>query len=486
MAKHLDVIIIGAGLSGIAAAHYLQEQCPTKDFGILEARDRIGGTWDLFTFPGIRSDASMLTMSYSFRPWTKVKTIVGGKFIREYLLNTAQTLGIENKIYFHHQVVRASWSSKEAVWSLEVKTSLKGEEIQTVYFTCNFLFVCAGYYKYEHGFLPDFNGIDRFQGNIIHPQQWPQDLSYAGKRIIVIGSGATAVTLVPSLAKEAKQVTMLQRSPSYVISLPSHDIFLKLFQHLLPKKMAYHIARWANITIGTLFYLWTRNFPSTAKHTLITAVHKHLGKDYDIKTHFTPLYNPWDQRLCVTPDADFFNAIQEGKVTVITDEINTFTENGLKLTSGRELDADIIVTATGLIAQFIGGIELTVDGVLIDQSKEVIYKGVMINDVPNLVYAFGYINNSWTLKIELTCNYVCRLLNYMTKHGFKQVTPQIQEKNMITTPLFEDFTPGYVQREIVKLPKQGSKLPWRGYQNYFKDLWLLRLAPLKDKALKFF
>ena len=479
--EHVDVLIVGAGLSGIAAGYYLQTRCPTKHYTILEARSALGGTWDLFRYPGVRSDSDMYTLGYTFRPWTEAKAIADGPAILRYIRETAAEYGIDRKIRFGHRVRRAAWSSDDNMWTVEVE---RGPDQEIVRFTCSFLFMCSGYYDYARGYTPTWPGVERFSGRIVHPQAWPEDLDYAGKRIVVIGSGATAVTLVPALAKQAAHVTMLQRSPTYVVASPSQDAIANWLRRHLPAGLAHRAARWKSVLLGMYFYTIARRRPTATKQAILRMVQEQLGPDYDVATHFTPRYNPWDQRLCLAPDADLFAAIKFGRASVVTDHIETFTETGIRLCSGSELAADIIVTATGLVMQVMSGIELTVEGVPVDLAKTLSYKGSMYSDIPNLASAFGYTNASWTLKAELTAQYVCRLLNYMACHGYIRCTPRIHDPSITAEPML-DFTSGYVQRAIHKLPRQGSKRPWKLYQNYVLDLLTLRFGAVNDGTMEF-
>jgi monooxygenase len=479
--EHVDVLIIGAGLSGIWAASHLQEMSPGKTFAILEARGAIGGTWDLFRYPGIRSDSDMYTLGYSFRPWDDAKAIADGPAIRSYIRDTAREGGIDRNIRFHHRVVRAEWSSSEALWRVEAERTDTGE---TVRLTCGFLFACTGYYRYDEGYTPNFEGTGRFAGQLVHPQHWPEDLDYTGKRVVVIGSGATAVTLVPAMAERAAHVTMLQRSPSYVVSLPAEDPLAERLRRLLPPKLAYSIVRWKNVLITSLFFQLSRRAPRVAKALIRRGVERHLPADYDVDTHFTPRYNPWDQRVCLVPDGDLFEAISDGRASIVTDRIETFTENGLRLGSGQELEADLIVTATGLNLLMLGGMQLAVDGREVEPSETVGYKGMMLSAVPNLAIALGYTNASWTLKCDLVAEYVCRLLNYMDERGYRQVTPRAPEPAHPTQP-FIDLRSGYVLRSIDALPKQGTKAPWRLHQNYARDIFMLRRGALEDDGIEF-
>jgi cation diffusion facilitator CzcD-associated flavoprotein CzcO len=479
--SHFDVLIVGAGLSGIGAAYHLQTHCPGKTYAILEGRERLGGTWDLFRYPGIRSDSDMYTLGYSFRPWTNPKAIADGPAILAYVRETAEMYGIDRKIQYRSRVERARWSTREARWTVDVREPASGQLRQL---TASFLCMCAGYYDYESGYTPDFPGRERFRGRIVHPQLWSPDIEYAGKRVVVIGSGATAVTLVPALARTAAHVTMLQRSPTYVVSLPERDVIADWMRHRLPARSAYAATRWKNVTLGMAMYAYFRRFPERAKKFLVGQVRKQLGAKVDVGTHFTPSYKPWDQRLCLVPDADLFIALREGRASVVTDHIETFTEKGIKLASGQELEADLIVTATGLQLKFLGGMSLEVDGQSVLPEKTMTYKGMMCSDVPNMAFAIGYTNASWTLKCDLTSEYVCRLLNYMDAHGYTECCPRRNDPSVQEAPLL-DFSSGYVQRALHKLPHQGSAAPWKLYQNYALDLLLMRYAPLKDRAMEF-
>lgn len=482
--EHFDVLIMGAGLSGIDAAYHLQKRCPKKTYVILEQRAAIGGTWDLFRYPGIRSDSDMLTMGYSFRPWTHPKAISPGEQIREYITATARDEGIERNIRFQHQIKRASWSSQEAQWTVEAVRKAANGCDEAVTLTCNFLFSCAGYYRYSAGYLPEFPNSSRFQGRIVHPQAWPEDLDYTRKRVIIIGSGATAVTLLPAMARTAGHVTMLQRSPTYIISAPEQDKIANGLRRILPAMWAYRLSRWKNVGFMTFFYRLSQRYPEFVKRRLLMRVSEALGPDFDVQTHFTPRYNPWEQRLCLVPDADLFEAIKANRASVVTDQIETFTEKGILLKSGKQLEADIIVTATGLVMQALGGVDLSVDGQHIDPGKSLAYKGVMISGVPNMASVFGYINASWTLKADLICNYVCRLLNFMDRKGVRQVTPTANGERPAAS-FVEKFSPGYIERSLASWPKQGSRPPWRVYQNYIRDTITLKWASVDNEALIF-
>src|SRR5215213_8810085 len=477
--EHVDVIIVGAGLSGIGGACHLKMQCPNKSFVILEGREAMGGTWDLFRYPGIRSDSDMYTLGYRFRPWRDAKAIADGPAILSYIRETAAEYDVAKTIRYNHRVRRASWSSKHARWTVEVET---GPDKTLAQLTCNFLYLCTGYYDYASGYTPDWKGMERFRGRIVHPQKWTEDIDYEGKRVVVIGSGATAVTLVPAMAERAAHVTMLQRSPTYIVSRPAEDKIANRLRSLLPARAAYVITRWKNVLLGMFFYSLARKRPSVMKRLIAKGVKKELGEE-SLKD-FTPSYNPWDQRLCLVPDSDLFRALREGKASIVTDQIETFTETGLQLKSGEQLEADIIVTATGLVLKLMAGLQLEVDGAPVDLSKTLAYKGMMYSDVPNAASAFGYTNASWTLKCDLTAEYVCRLLKYMDKHGFTSCTPRITDPTVESQPVL-DFTSGYVQRALETLPQQGSKTPWRLHQNYVKDLGMLRYGSVDDGTMEF-
>jgi monooxygenase len=482
-AEHFDVVIIGAGLSGIGAGYHLQHKCPNKSFVLLEGRDCIGGTWDLFRYPGIRSDSDMFTLGYSFKPWTNPKSIADGPSILNYVCETAAENGIDKKIRFRHKVRRASWSTADSRWTVEAERISGEGASETVRFTCNFLFSCSGYYRYEDGYRPEFAGAGDFKGQIVHPQKWPQSLDYAGKRVTVIGSGATAVTLVPAMAETAGHITMLQRSPSYVVSRPAQDQLAIRLRRKFGDKVAYHMIRWRNVLLGMFFFQFARKRPERFKRMVLGGVRMALGPDYDI-ANFNPRYNPWDQRLCLVPDGDLFKSLREKRASVVTGEIDRFTDSGIRLKDGSELKADIIVTATGLVLQLLGGVEVLVDGSKVDFAKTMNYKGMMYSDIPNLVSVFGYTNASWTLKCDLTCEYVCRLLNYMDRNGYRQCMPHNIDPGIEQLPVLE-FSSGYVQRALATLPKQGSKRPWRLYQNYAFDIVALRFGKVDDGVMKY-
>jgi cation diffusion facilitator CzcD-associated flavoprotein CzcO len=477
--QHFDVVIVGAGLSGIGAGCHLQAEAPDRSYVILEGRATSGGTWDLFRYPGVRSDSDMYTLGYNFKPWREAKAIADGHSILNYVRETAREHGVERRIRYGHQVTEASWSSEEAAWTV-MATGPDGP----VRISCSFLFLCGGYYDYAQGYTPEFPGHSTFKGRIVHPQHWPADLDYAGQRVVVIGSGATAVTLVPEMARTAAHVTMLQRSPTYVVARPAQDRFADRLRARLPARLAYRIVRWKNVLTGMYFYRLTRRKPAQAKAAIVKMVRDQLGPGYDVDRHFTPSYNPWDQRLCLAPDGDLFEAIRTGAASVVTDHIETFTADGIRLESGETLKADVVVTATGLNLKVLNGVELTVDGRRIDPAATLSYKGMMYEGVPNLASSFGYTNASWTLKCDLTCAYVARLLNHMKARGLRQVTPRNADPDMERLPWL-GFSSGYVQRAMARFPKQGSKAPWKLHQNYALDLMTLRYARLEDGVLAF-
>ncbi|MGN6278388.1 MAG: flavin-containing monooxygenase [Sphingomonas sp.] len=473
--EHFDVIVVGAGISGIGAGYHLQKLCPDRTYAILEGRADMGGTWDLFRYPGIRSDSDMYTLGYAFRPWTEAKAIADGPAILKYVKETAADYGIDRHIRYRHHVKSAAWSSETASWTVTA-SGPDGEEVRL---SCNFLFMCSGYYNYARGHSPDFAGAGDFAGRIVHPQFWPDDLDYRGKRVVVIGSGATAVTLVPEMAREAAQVTMLQRSPTYVVSRPAEDRFANWLRRHLPGKLAYDIVRWRNVLLGIWFFNLARSRPDKVKERLIGMVREELGPDYDVGTHFTPRYNPWDQRLCLVPDSDLFAAIRDGKADVATGAIDRFVADGIKLQSGEVVPADLIVTATGLELQVLSDVVFSVDGAAVDFASTYNYKGMMFSGVPNLASAFGYTNASWTLKADLTSLYVCRILNAMRRKGMRQATPQVAASEALEPVPFLDFSSGYVQRSIGKFPKQGHRKPWRLNQNYARDLMALKFGSVE-------
>ncbi len=478
MSEHFDVLIVGAGLSGIGAARHLQDKCPGKTFAILEGRSTIGGTWDLFRYPGIRSDSDMYTLGYNFKPWTEPQVIADGDKIRNYIQETAREGGIEKRIRFGHKVTQADWDSGTASWTLQVQKD-SGE---TVRMSCNWLMMCSGYYNYEEAFTPEFKGREDFQGQVIHPQFWPKDLDYSGKRVVVIGSGATAVTLIPSMTDKAAHVTMLQRTPSYVVSVPRFDPMVGLLRKFFSEPTVYKISRARNNFITQLIYKLCRRYPQTMRSFFLKQVKAQVGPNFDMK-HFTPPYNPWDQRLCAVPSGDLFKAIRKGKASVVTDHIDRFVGNGIQLKSGQVVEADIIVTATGLNLRLFGGMAMSVDGQAVDMSKRIAYKGLMFSDLPNMANTLGYTNASWTLKADLIAEYVCRLLNHMDKTGTRIAMPR-HDPNVKEAPLL-DMTSGYVARAAAHLPKGADREPWKLYQNYALDMDQLRNGKLEDGVMVF-
>jgi monooxygenase len=478
--EHFDVVIVGAGLSGIGAAVHLRRALPHKRFILLEARDAIGGTWDLFRYPGIRSDSDMFTLGYSFKPWKARKAIADGPSILAYLRETARENALDDKIRLRHRVTRASWSSAEARWTLEVERGDTGERLEI---TANFLWSNTGYYDYEKGYEPPFPGRERFKGRVVHPQAWTEDIDYDDQRVIVIGSGATAVTLVPALAARARHVVMLQRSPTWMISRPAVDAVAEKLRATLPEKLAYDLTRWKNVLLQMTLYQLSRRRPTMMSRWLLDEVRRHVGPEVDL-SDFTPKYNPWDERLCLVPDADFFRAVREGRAEIVTDTIERFTEEGIALTSGRHLEADLIVTATGLVLKFAGGVDASVDGKPIVPSELVSYRGCMFSEVPNYATTFGYTNASWTLKADLIADFVVRVLREADKRGAKIITPRLNDPSVRKLP-FVDLQSGYFKRAIDALPRQGDRGPWRLNQNYLRDLALLRWSKLDDGALEF-
>ena len=483
-AIHTDVMIVGAGLSGIGSAVHLQKNCPNRNYMIIERREAIGGTCDLFKYPGIRSDSDMHTLGYNFKPWRAAKAIADGPAIWNYVNETADEYGIRDQIRFGHKLIASSWSTESASWLLTVETG-KGE---TQYFSCNFLLMCAGYYNYDAGHQPEFQGRDDFQGTWVHPQFWPEDLDYTGKKVVVIGSGATAMTLVPNMSQRAEKVTMVQRSPTYVVSRPSVDRVANFLRAIMPSSWAYGLVRLRNTLWQQIVYNQTRTNPDRVAQTLLEDVEKAVGDIVDVKKHFTPTYNPWDQRLCLVPDDDLFTALRTGKAEVVTDTISHIDATGLVTGSGEHVDADIIVSATGIELLNLGGADFTVDGQPVNFADEWTYKGVMCSNIPNMVQTFGYINASWTLRADLTAEWVCRVLNHMEEFGFEQATPRIPEllaKTMEKRYWIHDFSAGYMQRMMPKLPRQGTQMPWVNPQNYRKDKKMFRGSAISDGALIF-
>lgn len=479
--EHFDVLIVGAGLSGIGAAVHLSKRCPQKSFTILEGRKTLGGTWDLFRYPGVRSDSDMHTLGYVFRPWTKAKAIADGASIREYIDATAHQNQIAQHIKYQHKVKSADWCSQTALWTVKV---VVGDAQAHKLITCKFFFFCGGYYNYEKGYTPTFEGIDQFTGRVIHPQQWPAEFDYNNKRVVIIGSGATAITLVPSMSDQASHVTMLQRSPTYLMSRPDEDKLANVLNRYLPIKLAYALTRWKNVFLGHFFYNLSRKNPQRIRKLLLRGVRNALGSNFDIEKDFTPHYQPWDQRLCLIPNADFFKALRSGKASVLTDEITNFTQTGIALKSGKHIDADVIVTATGLDLIALGGIAFTVDGKAVVLNQSLIYKGMMLSDVPNLAFVMGYTNASWTLKADLASEYICRLLNTMTQINAQQCTPRVKDADVVAEDWI-NFSSGYVQRSLDKFPKQGNKKPWRLNFSYARDILTLRWGKVIDGSMEF-
>ncbi len=477
--KKYDVVIVGAGLSGIGAAYHIQDKCPNKTFTVLEARASMGGTWDLFKYPGIRSDSDMYTLGFSFNPWKAPKAIADGPSILAYIKETARKFGIDKKIQYQHKLVNADWSSEENVWNLHIEGN---EQVEDSQIQCNFLFMCSGYYDYESGYTPSFPNSDTFKGSIIHPQKWDTSLDYTDKNVVIIGSGATAVTLVPEMSKKAHKVTMLQRSPTYILNLPREDKFANFFKKILPAKAAHHLARWKNILMSMFLYNLSRRRPDGMRNWLKKEAQKAIGERYN-DADFDPKYNPWDQRLCLIPDNDLFDAIRAEKVDIVTDTIDQFTPEGIRLTSGKTLPADIIVTATGLKLKLFGGMQIFKDGQVIDLTKEHAYRGVMLSNIPNFAFAVGYTNASWTLKCDLNCHFVTRIINQIDEQGARACVPRFDPE--IGSETLIDLSAGYVQRAKDILPKQGTKAPWKVHQNYIKDLRSLKYGTVKGEELEY-
>ena len=477
---HKDVIVVGAGISGIAAGYNLKKTCADKSFSILEGRKNLGGTWDLFKYPGIRSDSDMHTLGFRFKPWIHDKSIADGPSILEYLNETVDENNLRENILLNHKVKSANWNSKKSLWELVVQ-----ENDSKVNMTCNFLFLCGGYFSYTKPHMPSFKNYEKFEGQIIHPQFWNEEVDYSNKKIIVIGSGATAITLVPSIAEKAEHVVMLQRSPSYVISRPSEDAINKFLRKFLPIKITYFLIRWKNILWQSYTFFLARKFPERIKKTIQDLLRVELGDDYDIEKHFSPSYKPWDQRMCLVPDSDLFKAIKKNKASVVTDQISQFISDGILLKSGEKISADIIVTATGIELNSLNDINVTLDNIKINANERLTYKGMMLSGVPNFALSFGYVNASWTLRADLTCEYVCRLIKLMDKKGVDCCVP-LDDKTAYGDDDLIDFTSGYVQRGLHLMPKQGNKAPWKNYQNYLKDIFAVRLFSIKDSNLNFY
>ena len=481
MNNHFDVLIIGAGISGIGAGYHLQTKNPKTSFAILESRKDLGGTWDLFKYPGIRSDSDMYTLGFSFKPWTEAKSIADGPSILKYLHETVEEFGLKEKILFEHKVLDLSWCSTKSHWKVKVEL-VQSNEIN--YFSCNFLSMCSGYFDYSGGYEPKFDGIENFQGQIVHPQKWNDKVNYKDKKVVIIGSGATAVTLVPALAKQAKHVTMLQRSPTYVVQAPDQDSLANFIRKYFTDNLSHFLVRWRNILRGQFYYFLCKKYPERIKRIILEGVQNALGNNYDVKKHFTPRYNPWDQRMCLVPNGDLFESINNKKASVVTEHIKNFVEKGILLESEEVLDADLVVTATGLKMQMLAGINVSVDGEKINFSETVTYKGMMFSGVPNLVNSFGYVNASWTLRSDLTCEFLCRLIKHMSDNQFKECRPILGE-NVEAVVDTLDFSSGYIARAIDLLPMQGSKSPWKNYQNYLLDIFDTRLGSFNDGALTF-
>ena len=481
--ESVDVLIIGAGLAGIGGACQLRRNCPNHSFAILESRATSGGTWDLFRYPGFRSDSDMYTYSYGFKPWKDKSTIADGHKILSYIREAAAEYDVERHIRYQHKVVAANWSSADQRWLVTAQRGDSSDSSEQVTISCKFVFNCSGYYDYEQGYTPDFKGVDDFKGQVIHSQQWPEDLDYKDKRVVVIGSGATAVTLVPAMAKDTASLVMLQRTPTYIASLPSEDPMAKNLRKWLPNSWAFRLTRWKKVLFSIYIYQLSRKRPQELKKFLLGGVKKALGPDYYVATHFTPDYNPWDQRLCAVPDGDLFTAIREGHAEVVTDHTDQFNGDGIQLKSGKQLNADIVILATGLNLKFAGGVKHSLDGKELDITEHYIYRGMMFSGIPNLAFTVGYTNSSWTLKTDLTGKYVCRLLNKMHHGNYSTVTPQI--KGDIGEVPMLDFDAGYVLRAREMMPKNGDRLPWKNYQNYIRDFIGLRLGRLNDDELEF-
>jgi monooxygenase len=479
--EHVDVLIVGAGVSGIGAACHLTRECPDKSYLILERRQRMGGTWDLFRYPGIRSDSDMFTFGYNFRPWNEIKVLADGPSIQKYVSETAAQYGVDEHIHYGLKVLKGSWSTELGKWTVEARDEATGRKKK---FTANFLMACTGYYNYDEGYRPEFPGEADFTGPVVHPQHWPEDLDYRGKKIVIIGSGATAVTLVPAMAEDAGHVTMLQRSPSYILALPGEDKVTQHLRRVLPGSVAFRIARRRNIRLQRTLYGLSKSQPGFMRSVLLKAAQRQLHGASDIK-HFSPTYDPWDQRMCIVPDGDLFRTIRDGKADIVTDRIERFTATGIRLASGDELEADIIITATGLNVQMMGGAEVEVDGAPLVLNQTVTYKGVMLAGVPNAAMVFGYTNASWTLKADLAAEYTCRLLNHMDAHGYSQVVAHATDADRGTGSVLDTLNSGYVQRARDKMPRQGKSGPWKVKNDYLRDIPILRSGPIDDGVLQF-
>jgi cation diffusion facilitator CzcD-associated flavoprotein CzcO len=475
-AAHVDVLVVGAGLSGIAAGHYLQTDVPGRSYAILESREAIGGTWDLFRYPGVRSDSDMFTLGYAFRPWPSAQAVADGPAIREYVRETARLEGIDRHVRFGHRVVAADWSTAAQRWNVLAQRTDTGERVRL---TAGFLFSCAGYYRYDRGHTPPLPGIERFAGPVVHPQAWPEGLDHAGRRVVVVGSGATAVTLVPALSRTAAHVTMVQRSPSYVVSIPQRDRLASALLRVVPGHRAHALVRWKNVLLTMASYQASRRAPKLMRRLIRRGTVRALPEGFDVDTHFNPAYDPWDQRMCMVPDGDLFHALSSGRADIATGTIDTFTEAGVRLASGEEIPADIVVTATGIELLALGGMEIAVDGRAVELHETLTYRGMMLAGVPNFALALGYTNASWTLKCDLICQYVTRLLRHMDARGVTQATPSPGPGDVPARP-FLGLTSGYVQRSLDRFPRQGARPPWQIHQNYLKDIALIRRGNLED------
>jgi len=476
---HKDVIIVGAGISGIAAGYNLKKSCPNKSFSILEGRENIGGTWDLFKYPGIRSDSDMHTLGFRFKPWIHDKSIADGPSIMEYLNETINEYKLNDNILLNHKVDSANWNSKKSQWELKINVNNDLKDM-----TCNFFFLCGGYYSYTKPHMPYFKNQENFKGQIVHPQFWDESLDYKNKKIAVIGSGATAITIVPAIAEQAEHVVMIQRSPTYVVSGPSEDVINKFLRRILPERITYFLIRWKNILYQSFTFFMARKYPERTKNRILDLAKNEIGVE-NVNQHFTPSYKPWDQRICLVPDSDLFNAINNKKASVVTDTINEFRQDGILLDSGKKIEADIIITATGIELNSLNDINVTIDDIKVIANERLTYKGMMLSGVPNFAISFGYVNASWTLRADLTCEYVCRLINLMDKKGVKCCEP-IDDKSAYGDDQLIDFTSGYFERGLNQMPKQGNKSPWKNYQNYLKDIFAVRLFSIKDSNLNFY
>jgi cation diffusion facilitator CzcD-associated flavoprotein CzcO len=480
--EQLDVLVVGAGLSGIGAGRYLRTEHPDRSFAILEARGATGGTWDLFRYPGVRSDSDLHTFGYEFKPWRDRQSIADAPRILAYLRETVTENGLDAHIRHHHRVVALAWSSEECRWLAEVERTDTGERLRL---GARWVFCAGGYYRYDEGHTPHFEGREDFTGTIVHPQHWPEDLDHAGRRVVVIGSGATAVTLVPALAETAAHVTMLQRTPTYVMPVPREDRIAAVLRRWFGEERGYALTRRKNILQQRAVWSFAQRFPKAARRLIRRVNTKLLPEGYPVDEHFRPPYDPWDQRLCAVPDGDLFTAIRRGAAEVVTDRIDRFTEHGILLQSGRELEADLVVTATGLNVQAVGGIAITVDGAPVRLARTVAYKGMMLSGVPNFVIAIGYTNSSWTLKIGLLCEHFCRLLSHLDAHGYDAACPEPSDPDMPTRP-FLDFAAGYIRRAVDDLPRQGDRMPWLTSMSYHSDVKLLRSDDVTDPELRLF